>query len=257
MIFLMGGNGFVGQAYARLFTQRGLPFEIITRENFDSFAGRSCDLFVNANGNSVKFMADREPVAEFDASVRSVVRSLTEIESQAYIFLSSGDVYPDTTSPAVTREDAPIDLARSSRYGLHKALAETYIRNSHPRALIMRMGGFVGPGMRKNAVFDMINGQPVWLDLDSELTFIGTDTAAQIVYALFEKGIAGETINLGPRVPVRLRGIYDRLGCMSEVKADARKVRFELNVDKLEALYGQPLPTTADEIEAFLVAQDL
>jgi nucleoside-diphosphate-sugar epimerase len=202
-------------------------------------------------------MADREPVAEFDASVRSVVRSLTEIESQAYIFLSSGDVYPDTTSPAVTREDTAVDLTRSSRYGLHKALAETYVRNSHPRALIMRMGGFVGPGMRKNAVFDMISGQPVWLDLDSELTFIGTDTAARIVYALFEKGITGETFNLGPRIPMRLRDIYDRLGCTSEVRADARRVRFELNVDKLEAAYGQPLPTTIDEIEAFLASQDL
>jgi nucleoside-diphosphate-sugar epimerase len=252
MIFLMGGNGFVGSGYSRLFTRLNLPYEIITRQNYDSFIGRECDLFVNANGNSVKFMADREPVAEFDASVRSVMRSIVEIKSGAYIFLSSGDVYPDTTVPALTREDLLVDLSKSSRYGLHKAIAETYVRNSHPRSLVMRMGGFVGPGMRKNAIFDMVNGQPVWLDLDSELTFIGTDTAAEIVYALYQRGVCNETINLGPRMPIRLRDVYDRIQCLSEVKADARKVRFELNVDKLEASLGSSLPTTEQEIDRFL-----
>ncbi|HEY9759757.1 MAG TPA: NAD(P)-dependent oxidoreductase [Oculatellaceae cyanobacterium] len=257
MIFLMGGNGFVGQAYRRLFQLRQLPFEIITRENYDSFVGRSCDLFLNANGNSVKFLADRQPVADFDASVRSVVRSLTEIKSKAYIFLSSGDVYSDSTAPAVTREDNVIDLSRSSRYGLHKALAESYVRNTHSRALILRMGGFVGPGMRKNAVFDMLNGEPIWLDLESELTFIGTDTAASIVYSLYEKGVIGETINLGPRGTIKLRDIYTRLRCQSEIKTDARRVRYELNVDRLEVCYGHSLPTTAQEIDSFLAGQGL
>lgn len=251
MIFLMGGRGYVGSAYARLLDRMGLDYEILTRENFDTYVGRSCDLFINANGNSVKFLADREPLAEFDASVRSVVRSLTEIQSKAYIFLSSGDVYPDTTSPDTSCETQSIDLTQNSRYGFHKFLAETYVRSRHPNAWVFRMGGFVGQGMVKNAIFDMLNDKPVWLDLESELSFINTDTAADYVYRVFASKTPPGTFNLGPRGTVLLRDVYRRLGSKSEVQPDARRVRFELKTQKLEAALGAPLCTAQDEVEAF------
>lgn len=251
MIFIMGGNGFVGSAYARLCESLNLEYKIITRENFDDFIGKSCDLFINANGNSVKFLADREPVKEFDASVRSVVRSLNEIKSDKYVFLSSGDVYWDTKYPAYTDESQILDLQKASRYGLHKSLAETYVRNAHSRSLIMRMGGFVGPNMRKNAIFDMVNNAKVWLGLDSELSFIRTDSAAKLVYELCEKNIFGETINLGPRGTIKLGDVYKRLCCKSEISEDAKTVRFELNIKKLQGFIDGELCSTENEVEAY------
>jgi nucleoside-diphosphate-sugar epimerase len=254
MIFILGGEGFVGSAYPRLFEKLGLPHQVLTRANYDSFVGQTCDVFINANGNSKKFMADRDPKWEFDASVRSVVATLTDFKAGAYIHLSTGDVYPDQTSPEVTREDQPIDPKKQSRYGLHKHVAEHMVRATQPRHIIMRMGGFVGPGMKKNAIFDMLNDAPVWLTPDSELQFISTDTAARLVWGIFELGAFGETVNLGSRGTVRIGDIHSRLRSKSLFQAEARRIRFEIFTGKLAEFGKRPLPTTAGEVEAYLTA---
>ncbi len=255
MIFIIGGEGYVGSAYPRLFTRLGLDHQVITRANYADFVGRSCDVLVNANGNSKKFMADRDPKWEFDASVRSVVQALEDIKSNCYIQLSTGDVYPETHSPEVSLESQTIDSRRQSRYGLHKHTAEHLVRSLHPRAIVMRMGGFVGPGMLKNAIFDMLHGQPVWLTPDSELQFIGTDTAARLVWKLYENGVGQETVNLGARGVVRIGDLHDRLKTASPFAEQARQVRFEISTDKLARLTGEDLPSSADEVEAFFQAE--
>ena len=252
MYFLIGGNGFVGQAYVRLLAAREIEYVVVTRSNYASLVGRSCDVLINANGNSKKFMADKDPVWDFDASVMSVVRSLNDFKSAKYVFLSSGDVYPNQDSPEVTREDVPLDTRRMSRYGLHKYMAETVVRSTHAHPLVIRMGGFVGPGMKKNAIFDMLSDQPIWLDPDSELQFISTDAAAAIVMSMIEKGVDHQTINLGPKGVVRIGDLYDRIKPSSKFQPGARKVRFEISTDKLSALSGAPVPRATDEVDAFL-----
>jgi nucleoside-diphosphate-sugar epimerase len=251
MIYIIGGEGFVGSAYARLCQAKGLPFIVVTRANYDSLVGTACDVLVNANGNSKKFMADRDPKWEFDASVRSVLNSLEDFKSGAYVHLSTGDVYPDQSRPELTLESSSIDARRQSRYGLHKHLAEQLVMARHPRPLVMRMGGFVGPGMKKNAIFDMLTGQPVWLTPDSELQFIGTDTAAALVWSMIERGVASEIINLGPRGVARIGDIHRRLASKSPFAPEARDVRFEISTAKLARLSDVELPTTTSELESF------
>lgn len=250
MIFILGGEGYVGSAYPRLFAALGLPCQVINRANYDSFVGQSCDVLINANGNSKKFLADQDPKWEFDASVRSVVHSLEDFKAGAYVFLSTGDVYPVQTGPETTQEDQPIDSRKQSRYGLHKHTAETLVRSLHPRAIAVRMGGFVGPGMKKNAIFDMLNDQPVWLTPDSELQFIGTDSAAKLVWSLVQNEAFGEVVNLGATGLVRIGDLHKRLNSGSAFSDTARDVRFELSMEKLGRLAG-PLPTTAQEVETF------
>jgi nucleoside-diphosphate-sugar epimerase len=243
-VFLLGGEGFVGSAYARLLPRLNVDLCVITRATYQDYVGQRCDVFINANGNSKKFLADRDPKLEFDASVRSVVHSLTDFAFDRYVFLSTGDVYPSQINPDVTREDSVLDPCLMSRYGLHKFTAEMHVRAVCTQMgrpwLVMRMGGFVGPHMKKNAIFDMLHDQPLWLDLDSELQFISTDRAAQVVWSLVEHGVENETINLGSKGVVTLADVYQRLGCKSDVMPEAKRVRFELNTDKLASL--SPVP---------------
>lgn len=252
MIFLVGGEGFVGSAFARLLTAVREPFQIVTRSNFEEFEGASCDVLINANGNSKKFLADRDPSWEFDASVFSVVKSLNTIKVGTYVHLSTGDVYPTQRTPQETREDLALDVARMSRYGLHKYVAETMVRGSHKNWLIFRMGGFVGPGLKKNAIYDMLNDAPVWLHPESELQFISTDSAARIIWSIVARGTRNEIINLGANGVASIGEIYKRIGSRSVFQADAPRVRFELSTNKLGATYGDRLPSTKDEIELFL-----
>jgi nucleoside-diphosphate-sugar epimerase len=252
MIYLIGGNGFVGSAYARLFERRGLAYRKIGRDDYAELAGTWCDVLVNANGNSKKYLADRDPVVDLDASVRSVLISLTSFKFGQYVHLSSGDVYPDQSAPDLTPEDLPIPVERLSRYGLHKYLAEQLVRNYASNWLIMRMGGFVGPGLLKNAVFDMLHGAPVWLAPNSQLQFIHTDTAAELVWGLVEKKISKQIVNLGAEGTVQLGHLHQRMKSDSIFKDDARDVRFCLNLEKLRSLSGHPLPNTEEEVMEFI-----
>ena len=254
MIYIVGGAGFVGSAYARLCARRGLAHTVITRKNAAALAGTSCDILINANGNSHKGLADCEPLREFDMSLRSVAETLASFKARTYVFLSSGDVYPDPSKPDTTAESQILDLARMSRYGLHKYLAEQLVIGSHPDWLVMRMGGFVGPGIRKNAVFDILRGDKVWLAPDAQLQFIHTDSAAKLVMELLEKGVRREIVNLGAAGLVRLGDLHRETGSNSPFDPAGRPVRYELSLAKLESLAGEALPQSRAEVAAFAAA---
>jgi nucleoside-diphosphate-sugar epimerase len=252
VIYILGGGGFVGSAYARLFARTGVEHRVVTRANYAQLTGTSCTILINANGNSKKFLADRDPGAEFEASVVSVQRSLEAFKAERYVFLSSGDVYPTQVDPSATGSDQTIDPRRLSRYGLHKFLAEQLVQGVHPRHLVVRMGGFVGPGLKKNPIFDLMTDGEVWLTPDSELQYIHTDSAARLVWALCQAGVEGRVVNLGGRGVVRLGDVAASLGRPGRFRPDARKVRFELDVSDLERLTGLTPPGSMAEVESFL-----
>ena len=254
MIYVLGGAGFVGSAYVRLFNRLGLEHRAVTRANYGELAGTACELFINANGNSRKFLADRDPCADFDASVVSVQRSLEDFKAERYVFLSSGDVYASQADPADTDPAQVIDVRRLSRYGLHKHLAEQLVRGVHPHALVIRMGGFVGPGLRKNPIFDLLHDADVWLTPDSELQYIHTDSAAALVWALCRQGVEDRVVNLGGQGVVRLADVAARLGRPGRFRSDARRVRFELDIGELAGLTNAEIPQSSAEVAAFLDA---
>ncbi len=245
MIYIIGGNGFVGSGMVRQCERRGLSCQVITRSNFDQFCGTSCELLINANGNSKKYMADREPLWEFDASVRSVHQYLTQIHAEKYIQLSSCDVYPDCSNPNATAETIPIDVSRQSAYGFHKYLAELCVQHFAKKWLIFRMGGFVGQGLKKNAVFDILHGGTLWLDEESELQFLSTDTAAEIILDLAFSEHTNEVFNLCGDGTVALKEIIKVSGSKACSQPNAPRVRYEANIDKLKEIHSVETSRTA------------
>lgn len=254
MIYIIGGRGFVGSGFARYCQARDLPYRIITRENWDEFAGTGCDLLVNANGNSRKYLAERDPVGEFDQSVRSVALSLAAFRAGAYVLISTGDVYPDPSGPATSHETSDIDVGRLSRYGLHKYLAERLVIGAHPDWLVVRAGGFVGPGIKKNAVFDILTGGKVWLSPDSALQFIHTDHAAEIVVGMALAGVRRQIVNLGGSGTVRLGDLHVRVSSDAVFAPEAPTVHYELSLEKLQALSPAAIPRSTDEVARFAAA---
>lgn len=252
MIYILGGKGFVGSAYERLFSTLGEEFKVITKYNFENFRGSSCDFLINANGNSKKYLSDKEPLLDFDLSVRSVVNSLEAFNSKMYILLSSGDVYPDTSHSELTDEDSFIDPEKLSRYGLHKYLAEMIVRGTHKKYLIIRMGGFVGPEIKKNAIFDMLTNSPVWLSPESQLQFISTDTAASLVWALVKNNIFNQVVNIGGVGLIKLGDFHKKIGSKSIFNPGSPKIRYDLKIEKIKSLLGMNLPKSEDEVYNFV-----
>lgn len=249
MIFLIGGRGLVGSALARQCEAQGLPFAILDRESYPRYRGQSCSLLINANGNSRKPLAVSDPLADFDASVRSVRASLADFRCQRYIHLSSCDVYPDCSSPQTTLESVAPDIARQSPYGFHKYLAEQCVRHAAPDWLIFRLGGFVGPGLKKNAIFDIVHGGPLWLDPASELQFLHTDEAARIMLQLAASGPSREIYNLCGKGTVALSEVIAQVGRDITVQPNSPRVRYAVSIDKISRL--AEVPATRDAVLGF------
>lgn len=240
MIFILGGRGLLGSAFARVCERRGQPFQIIDRQNYGNYAGARCDIFVNANGNSRKPLAKTEPLREFDASVRSVRASLIDFPCDQYVHLSSCDVYPDCSSPEFTKEDQRFDPAHQSPYGFHKYLAEECVRHAAGNWLIFRLGGFVGPGLKKNAVFDILTGGPLWLDPNSALQFLHTESAAEIMLDLAARGtVSRETFNLCGRGLIELTEIMEIAGTVP-VQPGSPCVRYDVSIEKISQVVAVP-----------------
>jgi nucleoside-diphosphate-sugar epimerase len=252
-VFILGGAGLVGSAVARACEAAGRPFTVIGRENYAAMRGRACEVFVNANGSSRKLLAGREPLVDFDANVRSVRSSLADFRFRRYLHVSSCDVYADCGSPATTQEDAAVDPASQSAYGFHKWLAEQCVRHVAPDWLILRFGGFVGPGLRKNAIFDILNGGPLYLDPDSELQFLHTDRAASMLFQLLESGVRNEVFNVCGKGVVRLREVMALAPGPIDVQPGSPRVRYEVSLDKMSRIVAPP--ETRPEVLAFVRAE--
>jgi len=229
---------------------------VITRENYAAHVGQSCSVLINASGNSKKFLARRAPLDDFDASVRSVRASLEDFVCDRYVLVSSCDVYPDATSPATTREDQVLDAARQTTYGFHKTLAEECVRHRAAHWLILRGGGFVGPGLRKNAVYDIIHGGPLWLDVGSELQYLHTDQAAGIALDLVAAGVTREVVNWAATGVIALRDIVALAGREIPVQPGSPRVRCEINLEKLASWVAVPetRPTVTGFVRQALAA---
>ncbi|MBM3450329.1 MAG: NAD(P)-dependent oxidoreductase [Armatimonadetes bacterium] len=250
MIYVLGANGFLGSAFARRCSARGLAWRAITRESYATLAGTACDWLVNANGNARKYLAAERPVDEFDRSVRSVRASLRDFDAGGYILLSSCDVYPDVSRPETTREEAPIDVATQTPYGFHKYLAELCVRHDAKRWLVFRGGGFVGPGLRKNAVYDVLHGGPLWVDPASEFQYLETDAAADIVLDVAAAGVTNEVFNLCARGVVSVTDVITMAGRTVAARPGSPRVRCEIDLDKLAARIA--VPETRDTVASFL-----
>lgn len=253
MIFLLGGNGFVGSGVARELARSGKDFRVITRQNYAEFVGQHCDVFINANGNSSKLMGRSDPKGEFRASVLSVRDSLEDFKFDTYVFLSSSDVYPDSRSAAKTREDSVIDVASQNPYGFHKYLAERCVQNVAPRWMIIRQGGFVGPGLKKNAVFDVLHGDKAWVHPETRFQYIHTDDSARLCLELLDAGVHNEILNLTARGTISVREVMELAGRVVPTPDDAEASRFEISTEKAEALLT--LPTTEACVRRFLAEQ--
>ena len=247
---MLGGSGLVGSAFARHCEREGLEFVAIGRSNYARYVGARCDTLINANGSSDKRLAGRDPDADFSLAVASVQRSLFDFRFDRYLYLSTCDVYPDCSGPAGTEESTRLPQPAQSVYGFHRWLAERLVETFAPNHLILRCGGFVGPGLRKNAVFDILKGGPLWLAPQSELQFLHTDAAAEIAFQLLDRGIRNESFNLCGAGVVSLADVVAWSGREVETADDAKTVRYEVSVEKISRIVN--LPDTASTVRRFV-----
>ena len=206
-VFVLGGQGFVGSAFTRFCEKEEIDYDCIDLDNYEAFQGRDCDILINAAGNSKKYLANERPVEDFRFSLEALLRSFFDFSFRKFIYVSSIDVYPDHDDPSHNREETMIDISRISHYGFHKYLGEKMVEHHIPDWLIIRLGGVLGPGLKKNPVFDLLHDIPLRVDEESEYQYLSTDCLAEAVFQLIEKDRWGETFNICGKGTVALREI--------------------------------------------------
>ncbi len=247
-LLVLGSAGFVGSAIVAEAKARGLSVLEIGRMNYT--AGLSARWVINANGNSKKFLAREEPAREFDLSVRSVMQSLHDFHFEHYAFLSTIDVYDNVRDPAQNAETAAIRREHLSPYGLHKLIAEDLVRHYAPQWLILRMGGFVGPGLRKNSIYDLLKGHPLRVHPDSRYQFQHTRALAQTVLDLLAHGVSREVWNVAGSGTISIREIAEWIPNATLPEPLGTPEHYEINIEKLRR--ARPVAETRDTVRQFV-----
>lgn len=146
---LIGFSGFVGSTL-----RKHASFESLYRStNIGEIEGKSFDTVVCAGAPAQKWIANREPEADRE-KIEGLIAHLKTIQCKTFILISTVDVFKN---PLGVDEDTPVDEAGLHAYGLNRRLLEKFVESHFPRHLIARLPGLVGPGLRKNVIFDFMN----------------------------------------------------------------------------------------------------
>ena len=249
---VLGGKGFVGRAIVEGAHRNGYAVVVVDKDNYEAARGTACDLLINANGNSKKFLARENPSLEFDLSVRSVQYSIHDFPAKRYVHLSTMDVYPDVSDPNLNHEEITIDTSRQSPYGFHKYLAEQLVRHYANNWLIFRMAGFVGQGLWKNPIFDLLNNIPLRVHPDSKYQYLNTRDLAGAIFEIVQKSFSHEVFNITGQGVISLREVSSSItGHLLDPSLDTLpQERYEMNVDKISRYVR--IPRTQDTVSNFV-----
>lgn len=249
---ILGGHGFLGSALSAEAKKRGWETVPVNRAEYPQCVGASCDLLINADGNSKKYLAEQNANLDFDRSVRSVSLSLHDIQAKLYVHLSSIDVYSNKNNPACNHEEAVIAPEKLTGYGFHKLLAEQLVRQHAKSWLILRLGGFVGSGLKKNSIYDLLKNQPLRVHPDSRYQYLDTAAMAAIVFQLIESGLHRTIFNLTGDGTVSIREIARLIPGepLAGAPLDRPPEHYEINISKIKTIAA--LPSTHKTVERFI-----
>jgi nucleoside-diphosphate-sugar epimerase len=150
---LIGYTGFVGQTLVS-----SQAFDRLYRSlNIESMKGESFSTVICAGAPAVKWFANKNPIQDKE-NLQKLMQVLETIEAETFILVSTVDVFK---SPVGVSESSEVALEGLHSYGLHRFQLEAFVRAKFPHALVVRLPGLVGRGLKKNVLFDLKNNRPL------------------------------------------------------------------------------------------------
>ncbi len=146
---LIGFSGFVGTT---LLKQASFDAQYRST-NIHEIDGKDFDVVVCAGAPAQKWIANGNP-AEDKAKIEGLISHLRTIACDTFVLISTVDVFKN---PQGVNEDTAVDEEGLHAYGLNRRLLEKFVQEHFPKHVIVRLPGLVGPGLRKNVIFDFLN----------------------------------------------------------------------------------------------------
>ncbi|MEJ2425693.1 MAG: pyridine nucleotide transhydrogenase [Candidatus Thiodiazotropha sp.] len=146
---LIGFSGFVGSTLLKQ-----AHFSALYRStNIHEIENREFDLVVCAGAPAQKWIANRDPIDD-RKKIGSLIGHLQTIKCKTFLLISTVDVFKEAIN---VNESTPVDESGLHAYGLHRRFLEKFVEQNFSDYIIVRLPGLVGPGLRKNVIFDFLN----------------------------------------------------------------------------------------------------
>lgn len=249
---VIGDTGLIGAALCAHLRQTGASVVGVHTATYAECLGLRARVVINSNGNTYRFRANQDPRWDFEASVATVQRSLFDVQAEVYVYLSTVDVYPVREDPARNDESTPINPQALDVYGFHKWLAERLVERFAPRSVICRVGTVIGEGLRKGPVYDALQGEPLHLAPESELTFIDTATVARAVMAVLAAHPEHDIVNVTGTGSARLCDVAARLPAPLRAAPGAERLVRRYHVNNAKLARFMPVPTSQEALMRYL-----
>ena len=150
---LIGHTGFVGSNLAaqhRFHTW-------FNSKNIEAIRGKRFGMLVVSAMPAAMWIANNDPEAD-QLVLDRLWSCLSACQAETVVVVSTVAVYP---RPVGVTERTAIDPAAQTPYGRHRLKLEQLAAERFPRALSLRLPGLYGPGLKKNAVYDLLHDNEV------------------------------------------------------------------------------------------------
>ena len=152
---------------------------INTKNREDAF-GKNPDLLVYAGLRAEKFLANNDPEADLK-NIEEAFEQIKKINPGKLVLISTVDVYKE---PVGVDEDTKINTDGLAAYGLNRYKLEQLVRSEYPDALIVRLPGLFGKGLKKNFIYDYIHVIPSML---KETKYLELSSISEKIKTSYEK----------------------------------------------------------------------
>ncbi|MCD7895202.1 MAG: hypothetical protein LUG50_00835 [Planctomycetaceae bacterium] len=224
MKFLVGHTGFVGQNLKMQTTFDGL----FNSTNISESYGHQPDLLVFSGLRAEKYLANHEPFKD-RACIDEAFANIIKIAPRKLVLISTIDVFHE---PINVDEYSSIDLNMLHPYGKNRRLLEIMVTKYFPDALIVRLPGLFGFGLKKNFLYDLIHVIPTMLSSAKLAELTERDNT---IKKYFKSGANGFYHCSAKSEADRrdLRGILDKIGFSAADFTDSRSVFQFYNLEYL------------------------
>ena len=172
---LVGSTGFVGGNLAASHAFDGAYHSM----DIEGAFGAQPELLVYAGLPAAKYLANTDPAGDL-AVVEQAFRQIGQIAPRRLVLISTVDVY---AAPQGVDEDTPADEENPAAYGRNRAKLERMVRTAYADALIVRLPGLFGKGLKKNFLYDMLTVTPAMLKAEKYEQLAAQSTLVREAYA--------------------------------------------------------------------------
>ena len=150
---LIGYNGFIGSNLKKKIKFQKLYNSLNINEINDHFFE---EVYCTAP-HGVKFWANKNPKKD-KKIILDLIENLKKVKCNKFIHISTLDVYPHGKK---LDESYNVFKAKTNFYGENRKLIEKFIIGNFKKHLIVRLPALFGKGLKKNALFDLLNNKKI------------------------------------------------------------------------------------------------